>query len=195
MGFFSKAFLRGTLTLLPLILTIYPLYYFFNWLDAIGNRLLRYFITDFGNFPGTGVVLGVITIFLLGILMSSSFVQRLYRLLEMPLQNIPLVKSLYSAIKELTRYLGPGEDGKKADKVVVITVPDTDVQLIGFVTRSDLSSLPDELDKEDRVAVYIPMSYQVGGFTAFLPRSWLTVSRMSVESAMKDVLTGWVSNG
>jgi len=191
--FFSKTFIRGILVLLPLILTIYPLYYFFNWLNSISNELIQYFFPGMTSLPGTGIVLGIITIFLLGLLMSSNFIRRVYEWIEAPLLRIPLVKSLYSAIKELTRYLAPEPGRKKADKVVVVKIPDMDIEIIGFVMRTDLSPLPDELEKQDRVAVYFPMSYQVGGYTLFLPRSWLKNTDMSVEDAMKNVLTGWVS--
>jgi len=192
--FFSRTFFRGLLVLLPLILTIYPLYYFFHWLNAISNELIQYFFPRMSSIPGMGIILGIITIFLLGLLLSSRFVRRLYAWIESPLLRIPLVKSIYSAIKELTRYLAPDPGRKTADKVVVVRMPDTGIEIIGFIMRNDLSPLPDQVEKQDRVAVYFPMSYQVGGYTLFLPRSWLKNTDMSVEDAMKNVLTGWVSN-
>jgi uncharacterized membrane protein len=192
--FFSRTFFRGLLVLLPLILTIYPLYYFFHWLNSISNELIQYFFPRMTSIPGMGIILGIITIFLLGLLLSSGFVRRLYDWIESPLLRIPLVKSIYSAIKELTRYLAPDPGRKTADKVVVVRMPDTGIEIIGFIMRNDLTPLPDEVEKQDRVAVYFPMSYQVGGYTLFLPRSWLKNTDMSVEDAMKNVLTGWVSN-
>lgn len=191
--FIRKTFFRGILVLLPLLLTLYPLFYFFNWLNTISNSWIQYLFPRMTAPPGTGIVLGIITIFLLGLLMSSRFVRHLYAWFEDLLLHIPLVKSLYSAIKELTRYLSPDSGRKKADKVVVVTMPDSDIEIIGFVMSSDLSAMPDEVDKKDRVAVYFPMSYQVGGYTLFLPKSWLKNTDMSVEDAMKNVLMGWVS--
>ncbi len=192
-NFFSKTFFRGILVLLPLLLTIYPLFYFFNWLNSISNELIQSFFPRMTSLPGAGIVLGIITIFLLGLLMSSRFIRHIYAWFEGLLLQIPLVKSLYSAIKELTRYLAPDSGRNKANKVVVVRMPDSGIEIIGFVMSSDLSPLPDEVDKEDRVAVYFPMSYQVGGFTLFLPKSWLKNTDMSVEDAMKNVLMGWVS--
>lgn len=192
--FFSRTFFRGLLVLLPLILTIYPLYYFFHWLNEMSNELIQYFFPRMTLIPGMGIILGIVTIFLLGLLLSSRFVSRLYEWIESPLLRIPLVKSIYSAIKELTRYLAPDPGRRTADKVVVVRIPNTGIEIIGFIMRNDLSPLPDEVDKQDRVAVYFPMSYQVGGYTLFLPRSWLKNTDMSAEDAMKNVLTGWVSN-
>jgi uncharacterized membrane protein len=144
--------------------------------------------------PGTGIVLGILTIFLLGLIMSSGFVQRVYDRIELFLLKIPLVKTLYTTIKELTRFLAPEPGGKRPDKVVVVKLPNIDMEIIGFVLRTDLSALPDELEKQDRVAVYIPMSYQVGGFTVFIPKTWLKSTSLSVEEAMKCVLVGWMSS-
>lgn len=110
------------------------------------------------------------------------------------MRNIPLIKSLYTAVKEITRYLAPSDDDKKAEKVVAVSVPDLLVRLIGFVMQDDLSKLPDEIEKEQRVTVYIPISYQVGGLTLFMPESWLCPVKMTVDKAMKNVLTGWMAS-
>lgn len=191
--YISSTFLRGLLVLLPLILTFFPLIYFFIWIDTITSKFILWLFPGIQYVTGSGVFIGLTMIFLLGLLMSSPPVRKLYSLLEIPLRNIPLVKSLYIAVKELTRYLAPSE-GKKAEKVVAVSVPDLPVQLIGFVMQDDLSKLPDEIEKEKRVAVYIPMSYQVGGFTLFLPKTWLTPVKMTVDKAMKNVLTGWMAS-
>ena len=58
--------------------------------------------------------------------------------------------------------------------------------------RSDLDDLDAAIAGEDRVAVYLPMSYQIGGYTLFVPRGWITPLDMSVESALRNTLTGWV---
>ncbi len=193
MGYFSKIFLRGTLTLLPLVLTIYPLYIFFKWLNTSSNNLIQYVFPELSYIPGTGLLLGLMTIFLLGILMSSQWVRRLFRMIEIPFRNIPIVKSLYNAIKELANYLAPEEESKKAKKVVLIQPPSTDIQLVGFITQNDPpGQLPGT--QQEQVAVYIPMSYQIGGFTVFLPSAWVTGVDVTVEDAMRNVLTGWMTS-
>lgn len=192
MKLFSKYLLRGVLTLLPLILTIYPLYYFFIWTDRIAKALVEEIEPGFAYIPGTGLVIGLVALCLLGLLMSSQLMQQLYRLIEVPLRNIPLVKSLYSALKELADYLSPDED-RQVSRVVLVRLPGYQVDMIGFIMRDDISDLPEEIEKEGRSVVYIPMSYQVGGFTLFLPNDWLTPVDISVEEAMKNTLTGWIT--
>jgi uncharacterized membrane protein len=65
--------------------------------------------------------------------------------------------------------------------------------MLGFVTSEDLSHVPMELSVEEPIAVYLPMSYMIGGYTLFLPRSCLTPLDLSFEEGMKLVLTGAVS--
>lgn len=189
---FSKYLLRGVLTLLPLALTIYPLYYFFIWTDRIAQAFIKAWIPTYDYIPGTGLVLGVATLFLLGVLMSSRLMQRLYQLIEIPFRNIPLVKSLYSAIKELADYLSP-KDERQANDVVLVRIPGYEADVMGFIMRDDMSDLPDGIEKTDRSIVYIPMSYQVGGFTLFLPNDWLQPIDLPVDEAMKNTLTGWIT--
>lgn len=184
--------MRGTITLLPLILTIYPLYYFFVWIDSLTEKLYHFIFPNMEYIHGSGIVIGVVAIFLLGLLMSASLIRRLYQVIEIPLTNIPIVKSLYMAIKELVQYLSPKDEQDKASKVVVVSVPEYDSEIVGFVTADDLANLPENIEKDKRVAVYIPMSYQVGGFTIFIDRSRLKEVDLPIEDAMKNVLTGWM---
>lgn len=192
MKIFTRYLIRGVLTLLPLILTIYPLYHFFAWTDRIANGLFRQILPGIEYIPGTGLIVGLLTLFLLGLLMSSRQMQQIYALIEIPFRRIPLVKSLYNAIKELAIYLTPDEQ-KHANNVVLVRVPGYQVDVVGFVMRNDISDLPEEIEKNGRSVVYIPLSYQVGGLTLFLPNTWLTPIDMPVEEAMKNTLTGWIT--
>ena len=192
MGTFSKYLLRGALTILPLTLTIYLLYHFFIWTDKIARSLFKLWIPAYDYIPGSGLIIGIAALFLLGVLMSSRLMQRLYQLVEIPLRNIPLVKSLYIAIKELADYLSP-KDERQASDVVLVRIPGYEADVVGFIMRNDMSDMPAEIEKTNRSAVYIPMSYQVGGFTLFLPNDWLQPIDLPVDEAMKNTLTGWIS--
>lgn len=189
---FSKYLLRGALTILPLTLTIYLLYHFFIWTDKIARSLFKLWIPAYDYIPGSGLIIGIAALFLLGLLMSSRLMQRLYQLVEIPLRNIPLVKSLYIAIKELADYLSP-KDERQANDVVLVRFPGYEADIVGFVMRDDMSDMPAGIEKTNRSVVYIPMSYQVGGFTLFLPNDWLQPIDLPVDEAMKNTLTGWIS--
>lgn len=189
---FTKYFVRGVLTLLPLILTIYPLYYFFVLSDSAVNRAFLWLFPGVPYITGVGLAIGVMAIFILGLLMSTRLLRSLIHLIEIPFTNIPLVKTLYGAIKELIIYLAP-EQGQRLDKVVAIRMPGHPVEIIGFVTRQNMENMPAGIESDGKAIVYIPMSYQVGGFTFFLPREWLRPVDISVEEAMRHTLTGWIT--
>jgi uncharacterized membrane protein len=70
--------------------------------------------------------------------------------------------------------------------------PGTPIRLVGFVTVENLGDFQIAAE-EDCVAVYLPMSYQIGGYTVFVPRKLLTPLDMSLEEAMRFVVTAGVS--
>ena len=63
------------------------------------------------------------------------------------------------------------------------------IHALGILTRDSLADLPEGLAEEDAVAVYMPMSYQIGGYTAFVPRKLVEPVEMSVEDAMRFAVT------
>ena len=139
-----------------------------------------------------GVVSAVAMTMLIGLLTHVILFQRLFAIGDAILNRLPLVKTLYSAIKDFMAYLSPDSQVAQS-KVVLVRLPGQAFELLGFVTREDFSTLPMELTVDDPIAVYLPFSYQIGGYTLFLPRSCLTPVDMSFETAMKLVLTGAVS--
>jgi uncharacterized membrane protein len=74
-------------------------------------------------------------------------------------------------------------------QVVSVQYPGTQMKLLGFITRTDFSDLPQGVAGADDVAVYLPMSYQVGGYTVIVPRAQVTAIEMARDEAMRFVLT------
>ena len=69
------------------------------------------------------------------------------------------------------------------------------MEIVGLLTRDDLRDLPNGISKDNRVAVYVPISYQLGGYTFFVPRSYITPIDLSVEEAMRSIVTAWLPGG
>lgn len=186
----SKYFLRGVFTLLPFSLTVVILASFLIWTETISQKIFTTFGVDF-YFPGLGLFIGVALICFLGFLTSLRFAERIIEILELPFKNVPILKSVYSAVKSLSDYFSP--EGDHADQqVVVIKIPETEIEVVGLVTRKHLNDLPNEFSKADRVAVFIPFSYLIGGLTIFIPRSQIKKTDMRVEVAMRSALTAWM---
>ena len=192
MHMLGKLFLQGLAVMIPAVLTLAILWWFARGAERVLGGLLSGFLPEGWYVPGMGLLAGVAITILVGLLTHVILFQRLFALGEAILNRLPLVKSLYSAIKDFMAYFSP--DNKAAmNKVVLVQLPGQAFELLGFVTREDFSRLPVQLSVDDPVAVYLPFSYQIGGYTLFLPRTCLTPVDMPFEEAMKLVLTGAVA--
>jgi uncharacterized membrane protein len=183
---FGKIFLTGLLTVLPVIATIYFSVWLLTVLERFFGKQVMFLIPDEWYRTGMGLVVAIVFVFLVGVLMHAILFRRLFRWTEWLLLKIPMVRSVYSAMRDLLGMFADHKEG--ALQVVSLSLPGN-LRVLGFVTRSDLADAPLGLAHADEVAVYLPMSYQVGGYTVFVPKSALTPVEMSREDAMKFILT------
>ena len=183
-------FFRGLLTVLPLGLTVYLLFLFVSFLESMAMFVIRPIVGDF-YLPGLGIALAVLAILALGYLVSQSYTTRFVSLVELPFTNLPVIKSIYSSLKNFADYFAPHE--KDTQQVVRLCAPGSELSIVGLVTRQNMSDLPQGLASEDNIAVYLPMGYMIGGYTVFVPRSWVHPIDMSVEEAMRSSLIAWMS--
>ena len=192
MNALGKLFLKGLVVVIPISLTLAILWWLARGAEQILGGLLMKFLPGGWYVPGMGVISAVAITILIGLLTHVILFQKLFAIGDSILHRLPLVKTIYSALKDFIGYLSP--DSKMAlSKVVLVKIPGQEFEQIGFVTREDFSRLPLELTVDEPIAVYLPMSYQIGGYTLFLPRSCLTPVDMSFEEGMKLVITGAVS--
>jgi uncharacterized membrane protein len=82
---------------------------------------------------------------------------------------------------------------KAFNQVVMVQIGDSRARVLGLVTREDFSDLPPGIGAKDSVAVYVPMSYQLGGFTTIVPRSAIQPVNMTMEEAMRFAVTAGLS--
>lgn len=188
----TQYFLRGLLTALPVGLTVYLLYLFLAWMERFAAQLARPLLGE-AYVPGLGLLLGVIGIVLLGFLVSQPFAARLLSLVELPFTNLPVVKNIYASLKDFADFFSPKKPGAR-QTVVALKPPGQAVELVGLVTRQQVDDLPEGFARGDRVAVYLPMGYMIGGYTVFVPRDWIRTIDMPVEEAMRASLFAWMGN-
>jgi uncharacterized membrane protein len=179
-------FLTGLLTVIPAVATIYLMVWLFGAIDRMFGKPLRWLQPDETYLAGTGIVVAIAVVFGVGLLMHGVLFRRLFRKAEAALLAIPLVRSIYSAVKDM---IGLFRNDGPAVQVVTVTFPGTGWKLLGFVTRSEFADLPQGIGSTSEIAVYLPMSYQVGGYTVILPRDAVREVDMSREDAMKFILT------
>jgi uncharacterized membrane protein len=192
MNMLGKLFLQGLAVIIPVSLTLAILWWMAGGAERLLGGVLGRLLPEGWYLPGMGVASAIAITILIGLLSHVLIFQKLFAIPDAIFQRLPLVKTIYTAFKDFIDYLGPNSKVGMS-KVVLVQFPDQAYQLIGFVTREDFSRLPLRLAVDEPIAVYLPMSYMVGGYTVFLPRSCLTPVDMSFEDGMKLVLTGAVS--
>ncbi|MGB5292199.1 MAG: DUF502 domain-containing protein [Lysobacterales bacterium] len=192
MNALGKLFLKGLAVVIPVALTLAILWWVATGAETLMGAILKFTLPDGWYIPGMGLVSGLVLIALIGLLSHVLIFQKLFDLGETIFRRLPLVKTIYIAIKDFISYLSP-EKGSEMGKVVLVQLPGQSFQLIGFVTREQFTDLPFTPAAEGPVAVYMPMSYQIGGYTLFLPRECLTPLDIPFEQAMRLVLTGAVT--
>jgi uncharacterized membrane protein len=174
----SKYFVRGCLAVAPLAVTAYIVYLLLSFAD----RLLPV------GLPGVGILVAVTLITLVGYLTSNVIGRSAIDLFEHFLTRLPLLKLIYSSIKDLVAaFVG---DRKSFNQPVTVALgPDHGVRTLGFVTRNDLSML----NLPDCVAVYLPQSYNFAGNVIIVPRDRIALLQVSSTEVMTFIVSGGVS--
>jgi len=181
----GRIFITGLLTVLPIVITVYFTLWVLGVLEKFFGKQVMWLIPDEWYRTGMGIAMAVVVVFLVGLLMSDLLFRRAFRWAERALLTVPLVRSVYAALRDL---LGLFQQHKEP-ALQVVAVDLGGARLLGFVTRSEFADLPAGIAREGDVAVYLPMSYQIGGYTVMVPKSAITPVQMSREDAMKWILT------
>ena len=187
-----RTFFRGLAAVLPLVLTVFMIW----WAVTQVESGLRWVIVDWlgwlapaDYWNGLGIGLAIGFVFLIGLLMYSFIARRLYRAFTSMIERIPIVKTIYGMFVDVARLVASGDE-KPFRKVVMIKLPEG-IEQIGFLTREGFEDHPDI--GEGKVAVYLPMSYQLGGFTVIVSADRVRELAMTVEEALRFCVTAGVS--
>lgn len=185
----SKILLTGFITLLPVILTVYLLYWLAVSSENVMGTALRWVLPNATYFPGLGMIAGLVVVFVVGLLMKAILIRQIFTFGERILYQLPLIKTVYRAMRDLFDFFTPKEEG--LGEVVAVTYNGT--EMIGFITQTDEKKLPESFRGQDKVLVYLPMSYMIGGFTVFISREHVRPVKMSMEEAMRFALTAGIT--
>lgn len=185
----SKTLLTGFITVLPVVLTLYLLYWLAVSSEDVLGSAIRWLLPDEFYFPGLGMITGLLLVFMVGLLMNAIIVRQIFAFGEEVLYRLPLIKTIYRAMRDLFDFFSP----KKENFGKVVTVKLNSMIVIGFITQEDDSRLPETFQGHDSVLVYIPMSYMIGGFTVLVPREDISECNMSMDEAMRFVLTAGIT--
>lgn len=175
---FVKYFLRGMLFLAPLGVTLYILITAIRWLDSL---------LPLDEYPGAGLGIVVVSVTLVGYFGSSLIVKPLFQSLEQVVNRLPLVRIIYSSFKDLVSAF-VGDKKKFNQPVLVLLNKETSLYKLGFITQADLT----EMGIPEKVAVYLPHSYNFSGDLYIVPRENVTLLDSSSTAIMKFIVSGGV---
>lgn len=185
-----QIFLKGLFTFLPLAVTIYIVYAGITIMESLlGTTIERYFPSLY--VPGFGLLLTVIFIFVLGLLLNNFLTASLFSNIERHLMKVPFIKAIYSPLRDLMN-LFSNTGTKEMKSVVLVEIGNGDLKALGLVTRDSFADLNIGNALDNRVAVFMPFSYGLGGYTLLVHRSKITEIDMPAEKAMSLAITGWV---
>lgn len=191
MGTLRKYIIAGLLVWLPFAATVVIVKLVVDLLDKIILLLPpEYQPTAVLGFsiPGFGIVLAISILLITGMLAANLFGRRLVEFWEAILSRIPLVRSIYSSVKQISTTI-LDSNGKSFRKVVMLQYPRKGIWSIGFLTNEDVSTDIDGLN-EDLVAVFVPTTPNpTSGFIIMAPRDDITELDMTVEEGFKFIIS------
>jgi uncharacterized membrane protein len=186
----KRYLIAGLLVWVPLGITIWVLHFLLSTLDQTLHLLPESIRPDqYGvRIPGLGVLLAFAILLLTGVLAANFFGQRLIRFWESILGRIPFVKSIYSSVKQVSDTL-LSDSGNAFRKALLVEFPHENSWTIAFLTGTPASAIARHLG-DDHVSVYVPTTPNpTSGYFVILPRSRVRDLDMSVEDALKYIVS------
>lgn len=181
-----RYFLQGLLLIAPIFVTLYSIFALFNMLDSSANDVFEA-IFKF-RFPGVGLLVMFVVVTFIGAVGSTIFIQPIMDGLESLLERTPLVKDIYSSIRDfVSAFLS---NKKKFNKPVIVEMgKGLGIFKLGFITDADL----EQFGITDKVAVYFPHSYNFSGNLFIVNAS--QVKELPTTNGSADVMKYIVSGG
>ena len=186
-----KYFITGLLVWIPLIITVWVLSLLNGWMDASlllvpkayrPETLLGFYV------PGVGVVLTIALLFVTGLLTANLLGHRLVLLWESLLARIPVVKTIYGGVKQVSDTLFSGQ-GQAFRKALLVRYPHQDCWAVAFQTGQPNGEIAAIL-KDDHVSVFIPTTPNpTSGFFMIMPKKDVIELNMSVDAALKYIIS------
>ncbi|MFH1760796.1 MAG: DUF502 domain-containing protein [bacterium] len=186
----SAIFLRGLITLLPLLITIWLLWFMFSFLDSILGNIITLIIGR--PIPGLGFVITIGLIFLVGTFATYIIGAKLFQWGEQLLYRLPIVKSIYSAVKQVNDIMFMHKSSGEFRRACIVEYPRKGVYSMGFIT-SDAAREIEQKTKEKMINIFIANTpTPATGFMIIVPAKDVILLDMKLDEAFKYVISGGV---
>ena len=185
-------FIAGVVVLIPIGITLYLTLFFIRITGKIipkeinPNNYLPF------NIPGVEILIALIFISLIGWLSLSFIGKKFFELFNNVLKKIPILRTIYSAIGQMTQSLTKKDDNQKS--VVLLEYPRKGVWAVGFATKENQGIIKNKV-KEELINVFLPTTPNpTSGFLLMVPRNDLIYLDISFEQASKFIVSAGTTN-
>ena len=187
----KRYLVAGLLVWVPLGITLWVLHFLVTTLDQTLGLFPERFHPDrlLGmHIPGLGVLLSFAILFVTGAIAANFFGARLILIWESALGRIPVVKSIYSSVKQVSDTL-LSDSGNAFRKALLVQFPHQDAWSIAFLTGQPAAAVAEHLD-EEHLSVYVPTTPNpTSGYFVIVPKSKVRELDMTVDEALKYVIS------
>ena len=186
----KRKFLAGLVVLIPVILTLKVIVWFFNFVDDqlgfLFDKVLGYHIS------GLGFISAIAAVFLVGVVSTNVIGKRMIGMVDMFLHKIPLFKGIYTGLKQLANAFSPENTGS-FKKFVIVEYPRQGAFAFGFLTKE--CSVRSENKEEERSfrAVYIPTNNLYLGEVILFKGEDVFYTDIPIEEGIKIILSGGIA--
>ena len=189
---FRNYFFTGVVVLIPIGITLYFTLFLINISSKFlpkeinPNHYLPY------DIPGVEIIISIFLITLIGWLSLSFIGRKLLEILNNILKRIPILRTIYSALSQMTETFTKGESGKK--NVVLIEYPRKGMWAVGFATKDNTGEISTKT-KKNLVNVFIPTTPNpTSGFLLMFPKEEVIYLDMTFEEASKFIVSAGTSD-
>lgn len=181
-------FLAGLATLLPIVISIYLVFWIFTVIDNLSAPLLTKY---FGQvIPGVGFLLTILVVILVGVISTNIIGKKLFFWSETLLYKVPLLGKIYSTVRRITDSIFSSGKGSFT-KVALVEFPRKGIYSLGFITNDDFPFLD-----EDSYSIFIPTTPNpTSGWFIIMPKESVKILDMSVDRGIEMVISAGMVNG
>ena len=187
-GLLKSWLVTGVFMITPTAVTLYIIYFIFQFSDGILGNIISDYVGY--NMPGIGIIIPILACLLVGAIAQHYVGKRIMTVLDKYMTKIPIIKSLYSSIKQVAEMLQT-QNKDKFKRVVLLEYPKDDCWVFGFVTADFNYPINDDRLAKNLVSVFMPTTPNpTSGYLLILSKDKIIDIDIDIEVAMKIIMTG-----
>ena len=165
----------------------------FRFLDGIWGKVINYYLKKYVGFviPGLGIILGLITVLVVGFIATNFIGKRIFKALESWFLKFPFIRQIYPAARQIVDSF-ISRHGPAFKKVVLVEYPSAGIWAIGFITNDSFREANEKTGKDLLHVLIATTPSPLTGFLVLVPRSKVTILDISVEEGIKLIISGGI---